>query len=91
MAGYTSGFTVNADDVASPYPAVDTSMFWSAEWLMNINAAPAEILATLPGIGIALARRIIDGRPYADIEGLMNVSGIGQKTLDGLRHLICAQ
>ncbi|MFO1327988.1 MAG: helix-hairpin-helix domain-containing protein [Rubrivivax sp.] len=31
---------------------------------LDINSAPAERLATLPGIGIAEARRIVAQRPY---------------------------
>src|SRR6202035_3152941 len=34
--------------------------------LVNINAAPEDELVELPGISHREARRIVDGRPYAD-------------------------
>jgi len=59
---------------------------------VNINLAPAAKLEKLPGIGPALAARIIAYReehgPFESIEDLTRVSGIGPKTLDGFRDLI---
>ena len=54
--------------------------------LVNINAASSEALINLPGIGPAMAERIIAGRPYRTIEDLQRVSGIGPKTLESLRN-----
>lgn len=51
---------------------------------IDINRSSAEALETLPGIGPTLARRIIDGRPYADVYELDRVEGIGPETIDGL-------
>ena len=62
---------------------------------VNINTADADELETLPGIGPVLARRIIDWRtangPFTCPEDLLQVSGIGQTTLDGLRDRIITE
>lgn len=49
------------------------------------NTASAGELQALTGIGPALAARIIEGRPYATIDGLLDVRGIGPRTLDRIR------
>ena len=59
---------------------------------VNINAADRETLCTLPGIGPALADRILDYRrengPFRQLPDLMKVRGIGSKTYEGLLGLI---
>lgn len=59
---------------------------------VNINAASASELEALPGIGPALAQRIVASRqsqgPFAQCEDIMRVSGIGQKKYDGLADCI---
>lgn len=59
---------------------------------INVNTAPPEKLQELPGIGPALAARIVAYReehgPFSRIEDLTHVSGIGPKTIDGFRNLI---
>lgn len=56
---------------------------------VNVNMASADELAQLDGVGPAKAAAIIDYReqngPFKSIDGLTQVSGIGNKTVDGLR------
>jgi competence protein ComEA len=56
--------------------------------LVDLNSATAAALMTLPGIGEKLAERIIAARPYATVEDLTRVSGIGPKTFERLRPLV---
>lgn len=55
---------------------------------IDINAAPAVLLESLPGVGPVLAGRIVAGRPYAEPEDLLDVEGLGTATLESLAPLI---
>jgi len=59
---------------------------------VDLNAATAEQLEELPGIGPALARAIVDHRTrqgrFRAVEDLLDVRGIGPAKLDGLRDLV---
>jgi predicted flap endonuclease-1-like 5' DNA nuclease len=52
---------------------------------VDINEADARELDSLPGVGPTIAGRIIHGRPYATIDHLERVKGIGPKTLAKMR------
>ena len=62
--------------------------------LVDINRAAQAELETLPGIGPAMARRIIDYREqngaFLSPEDLTKVKGIGEKTLEKLLpYIVC--
>lgn len=48
------------------------------------NVAEVEELVQLPGVGKALANRIMEARPYTNLENMLRVQGIGKATLDRL-------
>lgn len=52
---------------------------------VSVNRARAEELEAVPGIGPALARRIVAYRPFRTLDELVRVPGIGARTLERLR------
>ena len=53
--------------------------------LVDLNLSTEEEWKSLPGIGPALARRIIAARPYRSVNDLIEVQGIGERRLTALR------
>jgi competence protein ComEA len=57
---------------------------------IDINRATADELDALPGVGPALAARIVAWRtangPFTAVEDLLGVAGIGERTLERLRE-----
>lgn len=66
----------------------------AAHRLIDVNAAGAEELALLPGVGPAIAGRIVSDRadrgPFASIDELRRVKGIGAATLERIRPFATA-
>ncbi|CAN5832169.1 hypothetical protein BH24ACI4_BH24ACI4_29120 [soil metagenome] len=64
----------------------------SAGAVVNLNTATPTQLATLPGIGIKTAERIVEHREksggFKKVEELMNVKGIGEKSFLKLKELV---
>ncbi len=61
--------------------------------LIDINSADEEALCLLPGIGPRTAEKIIDYReengPFASIEEIQAVSGIGPAKYEDIKQYIC--
>lgn len=63
--------------------------------VININTASAEELATLEGIGDVTAENIVQYRdangPFATIEDIKNVKGIGEKKFEKIKERIAVE
>ena len=83
--GVVEGEQAPADDASTP----DTA---GTPQLIDINAAGEAELDGLPGIGQALAQRIIDYRSangaFKTVEDLRNVKGIGPALFEKIASLI---
>ncbi len=60
--------------------------------IVRLNQADIAALDSLPGVGPATAQRIVAWRdehgPFASVEGLLDVPGIGESKLAAMRDLI---
>ena len=52
---------------------------------VDINSATAEELDRIDGIGPVYAQRIIQDRPFQSVDSLVDVKGIGNKTLENIK------
>jgi len=73
-------------------PETRTKALTPAPMLIDINTATMEQLETLPEIGPKTAQKIIDYReangPFATIEDILDVAGIGPVTFNQIKDLI---
>jgi competence protein ComEA len=80
QAGSSPHFETTAAAIERPGPALD------------LNRATKAELRLIPGLGDALAQRVVDHRersgPFRSVDELRKVAGIGPKTLDRLRHCL---
>jgi DNA uptake protein ComE-like DNA-binding protein len=58
---------------------------------LDINSASADELKTLPGIGDAHAKKIVDGRPYKRKDELVQKKVVPQGTYDKIKDQIIAK
>ena len=75
--------------VLSPATALAQKAKAASTEKVNINTATSEQLQTLPGIGPALAKTIIEHRTkngkFSKIEELLNVKGVGEKKFQKIK------
>ena len=77
--------STKAAEKASPKSAVA-----KADALIDINRATAAELKTIPGIGDAYSKRIIDGRPYTAKNQLVSRGILPQGVYDKIKDQIIA-
>lgn len=77
---------------SSPEPTRNAPRAPALTARLNVNTATAAELELLPGIGPALAGRIVEDRgangPFKSVDDLDRVQGIGPKTLERI-HALC--
>ena len=87
-----SYITVQNAVTAQTQATVDGTVAYDGK--IDINTATLQQLQLLPGVGEAIAQRIVDYRTehgkFATVEELMNVSGIGEKKFEDLRNYVKA-
>lgn len=63
--------------------------------VVNVNTATVQELQQLPGIGKAIAQRIVEfreqGGHFKTPDDLMQVKGIGQKTMEHIRPMVAVK
>lgn len=59
--------------------------------LVNINTATERELRLIPGVGPAMATRILENRPYKSIWDLLKVQNIGRKRIETLAPYITTE
>ena len=78
--------------VAATPPVTATPTAGVPGALLDLNTATAEDLDTLPGVGPVTAQAILDWRAehggFTSVDELLEVSGIGEVTLEELRPLV---
>jgi len=82
------GYTVRGGAFAAERAEEETPV----NWQVDINNATEAQLRQLPGVGEVLAKRIVEYReangPFTAAEELLNVEGIGESKLEGMKDMI---
>ncbi|MEX1208632.1 MAG: ComEA family DNA-binding protein [Acidimicrobiia bacterium] len=83
---------VNGQQLVVPAVSPADSAISHQDGRVAINLADAVALEALPGVGPVLAQRIVEHRerfgPFAVVEDLLDVPGIGEAKLAALREIV---
>jgi len=66
------GYSVNPPDQPEQAIASPLSVLTELTGSIDVNTASIKELQTLPQIGVAIAKKIVAGRPYKDVTDLVN-------------------
>jgi competence protein ComEA len=73
--------------LAVPSTWAQTKAAMPEKGLIDLNKATAQELETLKGVGPALSKKIIEGRPYKSVDDLTK-AGLPAKTVEALKPLV---
>lgn len=82
----TSGIAVSPTAPSSTGSSTTTESVSGVEVLVDINHGALSELDRIIGVGPVIGERIIAGRPYASVDDLLRVSGIGAVTLAKIKE-----
>jgi competence protein ComEA len=88
LAAAGSAFAADAPKAA---PAKAEAKAEAKKEPMDINSASVDELKTLPGIGDALAAKIVKGRPYSGKDDLTKKKILSAKVYKGIKDMIIAK
>jgi competence protein ComEA len=55
---------------------------------VDLNTADQKALESLPGIGPALAKKIMEGRPFQSVEDLSRIKGLNKSKIDAIKDKV---
>lgn len=87
-----TALSIVENGVKEQFTLKEVEQMLKEERRININKADREEIETVPGIGKVLAERIVEYReyngPFYSEKDLLQVGGIGEKKLEGIREYI---
>jgi len=84
----TMSFAADTKEILTPATQVKSA---AKSELVDINTASKEQLKSIPGIGDAYAKKIIDNRPYVKKDQLVSKKVVPQGVYDKIKDMIIAK